>query len=196
MTLAELIAEVYLITNRPDLVAITTAAVKSATLKAHNSDFYNYDIHETGITWPSAEFRQSFDIPGLLSNFRAMRYLRKAESATDETGIFFTVIETEEILDSYGINRVDIAYMAGRVLEIRSSTEFQFALLAVYLLPIVTDGAYASWVADIHPYAIIHEAARNVFIAIGKREEAIQQGNLTVEVYIELRSTGVATVGM
>ena len=46
MTLAELIAEVYLLTNRPDRVAMTTSAVKAATLKAHKSDFFSKDIHE------------------------------------------------------------------------------------------------------------------------------------------------------
>jgi hypothetical protein len=35
MTLAELISEVYTITGRPDRVAETASAIKSATLKAH-----------------------------------------------------------------------------------------------------------------------------------------------------------------
>ncbi len=196
MTLTELIAEVYIITNRPDLVVMTTARVKAATLKAHQSDFYNKDIHEGGIAFISAEFRQSVDLLTLFPNYRSMRYIRKAEDKDDDTGVFFGLIETDEILDSYGLNRTDIAYVAGRVLEIRSSTEFQFALLATYLLPIVTDAAFASWVADMHPYAIIHEAARGVFASTGKRDEAADQRALTAEIYTEMQMTGIATSGM
>ena len=58
MTLNELIAEVYTITNRPDLVAQTLMAVRSATLKLHQSDYYYKDIFETGFQFTSAEYLQ------------------------------------------------------------------------------------------------------------------------------------------
>ena len=44
MTFAEILEEVYLITNRRDLEAQTKSAIKKATLKAHQSDFYYRDL--------------------------------------------------------------------------------------------------------------------------------------------------------
>lgn len=195
MTFAELVIEVYLITNRPDLVARTASVIKAATLKAHKSDFFSKDIHETGVIFDTSEFRQSLDYITLIPNLRAFKYLRKADDAEDDAGIFFTIITPEEILDEYGVNKADIAYVAGRVLEIRSSTEFQFALLGCYVLPVVTDGNYASWVAEQYPFAIIHDAARRIFLSIGQREEANGEKSLADDEYAELAIGAITDVG-
>jgi len=58
-TFAELVADVYIATNRPDLVTQTALAVKVATLKAHQTDFYPKDIFETGIQWNPVAYVQS-----------------------------------------------------------------------------------------------------------------------------------------
>lgn len=195
MTFDELVAEVYLITDRADLSSATISAVKAATLKAHKSDFYSKDIYETGIEFDSADFRQSMDYITLLANFRAFKYLRRVENATDDTGTFFDIITPDEVLDSYGLGRTDIAYVAGRVIEIRSSVTFQFALLGCYVLPIVREGAYQSWVAEQFPYAIVYEAARVVFRMIGQMEESNAQAQLVAEEYSELKMSALSDVG-
>jgi hypothetical protein len=195
MTLTELIAEVYVLTNRPDLVAETASAIKAATLKAHKTDFYSKDIYETGISFTESSYKQSLDYITLISNFRALKYLRKADNLTDDSGIFFTVLTPEETIDSYGINRTDIAYVAGRVLEIRSSTEFQYGYLGCYVLPIITAAGYSSWVADLSPFAIIYEACRVVFKSIGYDEQSNTFTRLVAEEYELLRMSGLADVG-
>jgi len=195
MTFDELLEEVYLITNRRDLVNETKSAVKAATLKAHKSDFYSKDIFETGIEFDSADFRQSLDYISLFSNFRALKYLRRVEDENDDVGAFFAIITVDEILDSYGTNRTDIAYVAGRVLEIRASVEFSKALLGAYVLPIVREGAYLSWVAEQFPFAIIHEAARRVFRSIGKLDESNAQLQFVAEEYAELKLSALSDVG-
>jgi len=195
MTFDELVDEVYIITNRPDLVAETKSAVKAATLKAHKSDFYSKDIYETGIEFETATYNQSLDYISLISNFRAFKYLRRVTSATDEAGLFFTILTPDELLDAYGRNRTDVAYVAGRVLEIKSLVTFSQALLGCYVLPIVREGAYVSWVAEQYPYAIIHEAARKIFKTNGQSEEANGQRELVSEEYIELRAGGLTDVG-
>lgn len=197
MTFDELVAEVYLITNRPDMVAETKSAVKSATLKAHTTDFYSKDIHETGIEFDTATFRQSLDYINLIPNFRALKYLRRVEDENDDVGKFFEVVTPEETLDAYGVNKSDIAYVAGRVLEIRSSTEFSKALLGAYVYPIVTpEAAYVSWVAEQFPYFIIHEAARRIFMAVGQLEEANGQTRLVAEELELLKMSALTDVGI
>lgn len=195
MTFTELVAEVYLITNRSDLVAETESAIRQATLKAHKLDFFSKDIFETGIEFDSADFRQSLDYVTLISNFRAISYLRRVEDELDDTGAFFDIITPLEILDPYGKGKTDIAYVAGRVLEIRSSVSFSKALLGAYVYPIVREGAYLSWVAEQFPFAIIYESARVIFKAIGYDEQSATFTGLVAEEYAELKMSALSDVG-
>jgi len=194
-TLAEILAEVYTLTNRPDLVAETTLAVKSATLKAHMTDFYSKDIHETRITTDTADYIQGIDYISIISNFRSLKYVRKYDLANAEVGAFLEVLEPEEILDSYGKDKTDVCYIAGSILEIKSSTEIDNLILGCYVLPIITTAGYASWVADLYPYAIITEAARVVFKTIGYDEQSASFERLVAEQYALLRMSALSDVG-
>lgn len=195
MTFEELLEEVYTLTNRPDLVNETKSAVKAATLKAHTSDFYSRDIYETGVSFDESKYIQSLDYYCLICNFRALKYLRRVDSDTDTAGTFIDIITPEEVLDSYGQGKVDVAYVAGRNLEIRSACSFQYALLGAYVLPIVTETGYSSWVAAQFPYAIIYEAARVVFKTIGYDEQSAQFNLLVAEEYSLLKQTALSDVG-
>lgn len=195
MTFAELLQEVYNLTKRADLVSETKSAIKAATLKAHASDFYSKDIFESGIEWDTAGYTQSIDYISLISNFRAFKYVRRAENATDDSGAFFTILTPDEVLDSYGVNKTEIAYVAGRILQLRSSVQFQYALLGCYVFPIVREEAYSSWVAQMFPYAIVFEAARVVFKTIGFDEQAAQYEKLVAEQFTELRMSALTDVG-
>jgi hypothetical protein len=195
MTLDEMVQEVYARTNRPDLSDVTLSAVRSATIKAHQTDYYSKDIWETGIDFGTASYRQSWDYMTSFSNFRAFKYLRLAEDANDDTGPFMDIITAEETLDSYGQNRTNVAYVAGRVIEIRASCAFQYMLTGCYVFPLVTQVNFASWIADMHPYAIINEACRVVFKMIGYDEQSAQYNALVGEEYAILKITGLADVG-
>lgn len=176
MTLTELIAEVYLLTNRPDLVSQTLSAVRSATLAIHHTDFYYKDIFETAINFPQSEYLQQIEYQSLVPRWRSLKYLRKldASSAPAVPGKFFDIITPEQVLDTYQIERNDVCYVAGIWIQIRSSTAFQYGLLGCYLNPIVgsTNGTYESWIAVDYPWAIIYMAAANVSRMIGREKEA------------------------
>lgn len=195
MNFTEMVDQVFEITSRPDLAAETKSAVRAATLKAHQSDFYSKDIWETGIQFTYPAYRQSLDYMNLYSNFRAFKYIRYAEDSSDDTGFFFDIITPEETLDSYGCNRNNIAYVAGRVLEMRSNIEFQYALMGCYVFPLVYKDDYNSWITQMHPYAIINEAARVIFKMIGYDEQSAQYNSLVAEEYAVLKITGLADVG-
>lgn len=196
MTYDEIIAEVYTLTKRPDLVAVTAAAVKSATLKAHMSDYYSKDVYETGVSFDTAGYIQSLDFVSLITNFRTLKYFKRLDSATDTTGKFFDILTPEETIDSYGEAKTDIAYAAGRVLEIRASVEFQYGILGCYVLPIVTPTAsYSSWVADLFPYIIIFDATRMVLKGIGLDSQAKEYQSLTAEQYALLKINATTDLG-
>lgn len=193
--LTELISEVFIITNRPDLSALTEQAVKAATLKAHHSDFYPKDLAETGISFSSPAFYQELEVKSIIPRFRALKYLRKFDPVSNRAGKMFEVLTPGELFDAYGCERTDVIYFAGSSYEIKSSTEFQYCLLGHYLHPIITSEGYSSWVADEHPFAIIYEAARAVFKAIGYDEQEARYERLMLEQLKMLKTTQLTLVG-
>lgn len=196
MTFDELVQAVYELTNRTDLVSVTKQAVKTATLKAHTIEFFSKDIFETGVEFGILQARQSFDYISFISNFRAFKYLRRVDNFTDDdTTNFFTIIKPEEILDEYKTYRTDIAYVAGRVLEIRSSVGFQFALLGCYVLPIVTEANFSSWVAELYPDVIVTEATRQIFKTIGYDEQATFYRETANDQFLLLKQSALTDVG-
>lgn len=192
-TFTELLADVYTLTNRPDLVAETTLAVKAATLKMHQRDFFPKDLFETGISFSTSEYQQQLDYRSILPRYRALKYIRKTD-VTAVPGDFLSVILPEQTLDSYKVTKDNVVYLAGAVLQIRSSTLLQYIILGCYNNPSVDPTAYSSWIALDHPYAIVFEAARVVFKSIGFMEESSQMDRLVQEQVQELDQE-ISTLG-
>lgn len=195
MTLSELIQEVYTLTNRPDLVGLTLTAVRAATLKMHQSDYYYKDIVETGISFSSAEYLQQIEYRTILPRWRALKYIRKTDVTGTEQGKILDLVQPETVLDSYNLNRSDVCYVAGSVVQIRSSTQLQYALLGCYLNPDITEATYNSWVALDHPYAIVYEAASAVFKAIGDTDQFAAFNQLAGLQILELRGSNIQAQG-
>lgn len=195
MTLNELIAEVYTITNRPDLVAQTLTAVRSATLKLHQSDYFYKDLRETGVSFVSAAYVQQLEYRSLFPKWRALKYIRKTDVAGTDTGKFLDLIVPENVLDSYKQNRNDVCYVAGEVIQIRSSTQLQYIILGRYDNPDITQSGYDSWIALDHPYAIVFEAASTVFKKIGDTDQFAAYTELAGMQLVELRNSNILAAG-
>jgi hypothetical protein len=195
MTLAEMIQEVYTITGRPDRVAETASAIKSATLKAHQSDFYYKDIFESGVAFDSAAYVQSLDYRALVPLWRAVKYLRKYDFVNAAEGKILTLVLPELTLDRYQVEKTNIYYVAGSQLNIKSDTAEQYYLLGCYVNPDITTTGYNSWVALDHPYAIIFDAAATVFKAIGKDDEAAAYRTLVAEQIAMLKTSNIVANG-
>lgn len=195
MTLAELINEVYIITKRPDRISETSSAIRNATLTAHQSDFFDKDIFESGVAFTSAEFVQNLDYRSLLPLWRKPKYFRKYNSTDGTPGIFLDPIVPENVLDSYNLQRQNIFYVAGAFLQINSSTEEQFYLMGVYLNPDITTVGYNSWVALDHPWFIIHKAAAIVNTALGKLDDAKLEASLAADEMLNIQRSNTSTTG-
>ena len=196
MTFDNLKQIVFDLTGRPDLIAETETAVRAATLKAHRSDFYAKDIYETIINAETPAHTHSIDYPSVVTNFRALKYLRKVDALSGTTlSGFIDVVTPEEIMDTYGRLRTDIAYTAGRVIEVRSSTVIDALIFACYVDPVITEHNYASWVAVQYPYAIIYEAARVVFKTTDEASKSAQYRELVMEEYNILRQNSLPVIG-
>lgn len=195
MTLAELIQEVYTLTGRPDRVAETLSAVRSATLKCHQSDYYYKDILESGLAFDTASYVQNLDYRALLPRWRALKYLRKYDNSSGTPGRELDIIPPDLVIDSYKSQRTDICYVAGAYVQINSSTQEQYYILGCYLNPDITEAGYTSWIAQDHPYAIIFDAAATVFKSIGKDDESSAYRNLMGEQMTMLRASNITPVG-
>ena len=192
---ASLVADVITLTNRPDLVNETSLAVRAATLKAHQSDDYIKDLYEYSLQFGLPDYYQSLEYKTVLPLWRKPRYIRKYDSTGGAPGPFLEYVVPEKIMDEYKVDRLDIFYVAGSFVQIRSSTSLQYILVGVYQNPVVTEVGYNSWIADDHPFAIIYEAAATVFKMIGLDDQVPVFRNLVAEQFQLLKQHAVTGIG-
>lgn len=196
MTFQEIYDEVILITKRPDLVDQTKQKIRSATIKAHHSDFYYKDLVEVPVQFTNIFFLQSFIPTEVVPQFRMAKYIRLWQGGIEgDVGKFLTPIQIENSLDLYKNIKTDVFYMAGQLLQIRGACTLDKVLFGCYVNPVVTpEISYSSWVANEQPYAIIYEAARQIFKSISYTEQANEFSGLVGEEYAELKLSYVESV--
>jgi len=196
MTFDEIVAAVTAITNRPDLASSIESAVQAATLKAHASDYFFRDLVEVAVEFDEARYIQTFDPLQVVPTYRQVKYIRLWEGGLTGTyGKFLKHIHTENSVDSYGSSKLDVFYMAGAYLQIRGVAQVSQVLFGAYVNPVVAPTeSYSSWIADLHPYAIINEAARRIFVSVAYPEQAAAMQQLVAEDYRSLMISNVDTV--
>lgn len=196
MNFQELYDEVITITKRPDLVARTEQAIRAATLKAHNSDFYYKDLIEVPVQFLNLFYLQSFVPTEIVPNFRKIKYIRLwAGDINGGPSKFLTPIQIENSIDGYGCIKNDVFYMAGQLLQIRGALPLDKVLFGCYQNPIITPAnLYSSWIAVEMPYVIVYEAARTIFKSISFTEQANEYSQLVGEQFQELKLSYVDDV--
>lgn len=171
VSFAELVDDVYTLTNRPDLVGETALAIQAATLKAHQSDDYIYDFVEQSIVFDTSDYYQSLDYKSVFPLWRKARYIRASDSLGAQ-GPKLSYLEPEKVVDEFGASRINVWYQAGAYLQIRTLAQSQYFFVGYYANPDITKVGYRSWIANDFKFAIIYEAAAIVFKAIGQDQEA------------------------
>lgn len=170
MNFGELCQEVMVLTNRPDLVADTQSAVRNATLFLHGMDFWMRDLTERQVVYPASGNQFQFDIPGLFKGWRKFKYIRTWDPVTQTPGRYIKFCEPDKVFDAFDCKKTDIYYVAGRVANILTSCAESAFLVGWYQMPDVM-GSYASWIADILPYAIVEQATGKLLCTIGQVDE-------------------------
>lgn len=195
--LTSLVADVYTLTNRPDLVGETLLAVKTATLKAHNSDYFYKDLVESGVVFDMSLAQQSLEYKTLFPRWRSLKYIREYDYSTPPgtPGKFLDLVSPESVLDSYSINKEDVCYVAGITIQIRTRIAGQYFLFGYYNYPDVGTETFASWIADEQSAAIVYEAAATVFKTIGYDEQFSAYQGLVTAQYAELKLTNILAEG-
>jgi hypothetical protein len=195
MTLTELQQEVYNLTNRPSLVAETLTAIRSATLKLHQLDYFYKDLNEQGVAFSTVGYLQQLEYRSVFPRWRALKYIRKTDATGYERGVIYTLITPESVLDEFHRDQENVCYVAGSVVQIRSATELQYCIVGCYLNPDITVSGFNSWIALDHPYAIVFEAAATVFKAIGDTEKFAAYTSLAAVQAAEVRMSNIQANG-
>lgn len=191
-----LVADVYTLTNRPDLVAETELAVKAATLKLHKRDNFPKDLFETGLIFDTLDYIQQIQYRDIIPKYRSLKYIRKFDATSNTPGIKFTLITPDEIFDQYNCQRKDVMYLAGDQIQILSSTQIDHALFGCYLFPTVDSAAsYSSWIALEQPYAIVFEAAAQVYSILENDKASVKYRALANEEMIEVINNNILAEG-
>jgi hypothetical protein len=188
-----LVDDVYIATNRPDLVSETSMAVRAATHKLHQSDFYPRDLAESRVVFETADYFQSLAYRTLFPNFRALSYMRKYEGGAPTQ--LLEVISPTDIFDGYKLARENVCYLAGEAIQIRSNTSFAEILVGYYLNPTTHPDTYSSWIADVHRDAITSEASAAVFRMIGAYEQAQMYDRMAREQLLLVRNNNIQVQG-
>lgn len=176
----DIVADVYTITSRSDLVVDTALAVRQATLAAHRSDKYIRDIQEGFLpigkpTDGSANYQ--IDIPSYFPNWRAFAYLRPYDSVTQSKSRIVlgpdSFIASDGILDPYSDDKVNVAYVAGSNLNVLLEAAYDSFLYGYYKNPTLSpDDNYESWIAREQPAIITIDAARKILESVGYEDAA------------------------
>lgn len=106
------------------------------------------------------------------------------------------IIELENFRDYFHMAKQDVCYLAGQNIQIWMHQQIQNFLFGCYVNPQVgTQQSYSSWIALDCPFAIIYEAAAQVFKMIGKDEEAAAYRTIVPEQIELLRASNIVGNG-
>lgn len=170
-TWAELQGEVYAWTNRPTMVAETTAALKSAIRTVHKSGKFWRDlvlVTPTGLDTSAA--LQSLDIPAVVHpRMRQVAYVK-----IPATGEYLDAVTIDDQLDHNRLQKQNVYYGIGNSLVIRAVAPQDSYEIAAYTYP---DMAFASssanstdWIYNEFQELVVLWSASTILSMIGEQE--------------------------
>lgn len=188
-TFAELEALVVAQTKRPDLTAVTQAAIRTATLRAHHVDFFPRDLAEGALTYaPSstATFYQFTNLSSLLTRPRSVKFVQGIDNVTSVPVETFEYREIDDLYDRDGNRRPSVYTLVGDTLRIYPVLATGSATAFYYKNPNVSALEYSSWIADMYPDELAQWAAAVVFARTGFTEMAAQFQQLYINPFREM----------
>lgn len=185
MTFDELYAETQLWVNRPDMESAVRSAIRSVTLKYHRKEKFWRDLLSVTLINLPQDTVQQVDI---IANLPRFRQLHSVEGCT--------IVEANDLFDSDGFSRNNIAFLAGTALNFKMYAPVTDRVVTYYADPIVSpDAAYVSWIADTQPDLLIAGAAARS-LAWKNESEIYQAASLEERVqWAELLQNNIESIG-
>jgi len=188
-TFSEMEALVIAQTKRPDLTAVTQAAIRTATLRAHHVDFFPRDMAEGALTYaPSstATFYQFTNLSSTLSRLRSLKFIQGLDNVTSVPVETYEYRDMDDLYDSDGNRRPSVYTLIGDTLRIFPLLATGSATAFYYKNPAVGALEYSSWIADTYPDELAQWAAAVVFARTGFTEMAAQYQQLYINPFREM----------
>jgi hypothetical protein len=176
-TFAEMEALVVAQTRRPEIPAVTRAAIKSATLRAHHVDFFPRDLASAPLTYAVGNGAGYYDIANLstiISRLRAPTFIHCIEPATFRPIEKLDYRDADDVYDSAGNGRLSAYTLIGDTLRIYPQLATGRLELFYYKNPDTSTVLYESWIATTYPEEVAMWAAGIVFARTGFAEMAAE----------------------
>lgn len=173
-TFAELQALVEEQTRRPEIPSVTKAAIRTAILRAHHTDFFPKDVAIGTLTYvpDSATFRDFANISSTFLRLRSLKTVQGLDSVTMAPVESFEWREVDDIYDADGTRRPSVYNMIGDTLRVYPQLQTGLLQAFYYQNPNTSEASLTSWVADMYPDELAAWAAAIVFARTGFAEMA------------------------
>lgn len=162
------------LTKRPELVAQTQSAIRTATLRAHHIDFFRRDLQMAQLPYAVQPESYYYDFPTISATLQRLRTIKNVYSVTVQGNQTeqLEYRESDDLFDRDGNPRRYMYTLIGDTL--RCYFDLPTSLMQVYYFqnPNVTAGSYSSWIADTYPDDLAGWAAATVMARTGFLEMA------------------------
>lgn len=188
-TFAEMEALVVGQTRRPEVPAITQAAVRTATLRAHHTDFFPRDLTLGQLDYAPSSISYSYDFPNLQSLFPRLRAIQLLQSVDPIALVPVEELEFRDIDDLYtaeGEMRMHVYTRIGDTLRVYPSAPTGKFSVYYHRNPITQTSTYSSWIADEYPDELAMWAAAIVWARTGYTDMAADAQKTHVQPFKEL----------
>lgn len=176
----DIVTQVMILSNRPELVAEHQSAVLSATFELHAADNWWPDRTETII--PAAQVptaNSSIILEDYLPRLRVIEAIRPFDSANGNTVGRDAKMPTLEpitpssLFDEFMSQKQEYFYLAGLNLIVRTRNYGNPLYVSYFAHASASSvGSYYSWIATKYPWAIINKAFAKISTATGNEETA------------------------
>ena len=174
-TFAEMETLVVGQTRRPEVTAVTQAAIRTATLRAHHTDFFNRDLATGTLTYTPSTSAVFYDFASISTTLLRMRAFQLMQSVDVTTGVPSENLgyrELQDLYDSDNVLRTSMYTMIGDTLRVYPVAATGRMSAYYYKNPVTTEAGYSSWIANEYPDELAMWAAAIVFARTGFAEMA------------------------
>lgn len=177
-TLESVIAKTIEQTRRPELAAMTESAVKTATLRAHHTDFFPRDKaeHLLAYTPINSPFYNIANISTVLTRMRSLKTIVGVDQASLAPCEEFEYRELDDLYDIDGNLRYSTYTLVGDTLRMIPSLPTGAAYIYYFQNPALGAAAsaapYNSWIADMYEDQLALWAAVIIWTRTGFRQMA------------------------
>jgi hypothetical protein len=172
-------------TRRPELVALTGAAIRAATIRAHTSGFFFRDRYAELVSLTYDPNKAWVDVADVYSRLTDLRAIESVQMVQDLTDFPCDPLEYADHLDIYaqhnnvrtGGLRTGIYTLDGQALRLYPNLSTTRCKINYYKLPVTTSAGFSSWIADSWP----DDMAMWAGSIVQSRSGAIEQAKINLQ---------------